>query len=353
MANIRDVAKHAQVSITTVSRVLKDDGAYSISNETRQKVINAIDYLNYKPKQWSKCSGKEKPTRIRVGCILNAKSRLTDNFYMSILAHFEEELREEGGELVFIKSVEEITSNKITLRNQLKLVNRMLIMECLEDDILQEIKTNVEYIIGVDIDDYRIDRIGYDRFKASVIATQHLINCGHRCIAFIGGSELGFSTDETMNNLQEAKKTPIVDWRYMGYYHTLSMNGITYLPELVKNSNWDRDKCEENVSELLSLQKPPTAIIGASDYMAISAISKCCKLGFYVPNDISIIGISDIEEARYSNPPLTTVNVSTIDIGVTSARLLSSEMVKTGIPKTINVPLKLIKRDSVKVVKPI
>ena len=115
------------------------------------------------------------------------------------------------------------------------------------------------------------------------------------------------------------------------------------------DSKWHRDTCFDETVKLLQYDNKPTAIFVASDHMAIAAISAIHSLGLNVPEDISVIAISDITESAYLTPPLTTISIPQKDMGKLATEILLQRINgDTTLKKQIFVPCKLIVRNSVK-----
>lgn len=345
MSTIRDVAKLAGVSIATVSRVLNHDEKFQTSSTTKQKVWGAAQALDYSSEKTKHPSAGSPPSvlsgkHLRVGCVLNRSPlKYIDSFYMSLLSNFENELNRLGGILLFTKTPMELELQRDEMASLYKNIGSIVMMEYLSSEMMAEISSQVPYVLGLDIESPDIDTITYDRVEATMIATEHLLQMGHRRIAYIGGNERQW-------NLSQSDYTGL--WsnkRFWGYRYSLLYHQLPFDPDLVKNCHWDSEYCSRQIKELLALPQPPTAILCASDTLAITAISVCGELGYSVPLDISIIGINDNDGAKYSNPPLTTVRIPQDTLGVLAARILAFP--QDGYPHKQLVPLTLVERKSV------
>ena len=227
MATIREVAKLAGVSTATVSRVLNNDSTYKMTDETKQRVLDAVSALNYElPAAASKQTAPLR-TNIKVGCILKlTKRKFDDPYFMSILSAAEDRLRRKGYELAFMR-----TSGELEDRAQLQAlfqspVSGIILMDDLEDEIYQYIHKQVPHIVGISTNHKDIDNIGYDRFRIAYEGTKYLIDKGHTRIGFIGSGGVtkdiknsqryrGFQTAMHCSNL------PINEnWVMLIEYHT-------------------------------------------------------------------------------------------------------------------------------------
>ena len=163
----------------------------------------------------------------------------------------------------------------------------------------------------------------------------HLIKSGHKKIAYIGSN----INHDDLKNIG----------RFEAYTRTMNHYGLDINQNWIINSKWHRDTCFKETIKMLSSDDRPTAIFVASDHMAIAAISAINSLGLSVPDDISIIAISDIAESAYINPPLTTVSIPQKDIGKLATEVLLQRISgDTTITKKVVVPCKLTIRNSVK-----
>jgi DNA-binding LacI/PurR family transcriptional regulator len=341
MATIRDVAKMANVSTATVSRILNADKTYKVTNETRDRVWQAVKELNYVRNHSGKDSSRQNETRsssvinkVKIGCVLCVtREKYTDPYFMSILSGAEAKLIENGYSLSVIRTNSEL-QDPTTLFNTLsESLTGLIVMETLSDEIYGQIKDNIPFIVGIDTRHQDIDNVCYDRFAAAENAVQHLISKGHRRIAFIGGTDRSTSI----------RKEP----RYKGYLGVLEDNDITEDLSIVKNCEWDSKLCYSQTIELLNVPDRPTAIFGASDSMAMIAINAIYEQGLKVPDDIAVIGLSNIEMSKYSNPPLSTIDVPKTQLGEIAAEILISRIKgDTSLPKKIILPTSLIVRNS-------
>lgn len=336
MSTIREVAKYANVSIATVSRVLNNDNKYKMTDETRKRVLDAVKQLNYVPVTVE----RKKPSRtgnipnIKIGCILRVtKKGYNDPYYMSILAGAEKELRKAGIDLAFIKSAPVLQDKSLLASAFSDPLDGLILMDPLGDNIYQYIKKCVPHIVGIDTLRNDIDDVGYDHYQNGIRATEFLIERGYKEIGFIGGS--GESGD-----IKDSQ-------RYQGYIVAMHKAGLLIHEEWVIDCKWNEDECIEKIDQLCKNNHYPAAFFAASDLMAMAAMKSFYTNGVSVPERVAVIGMSDIEMSQYSNPPLTTFHVPKEEIGKVAANLLLSRIrgYKT-LPQKIILPTTLVKRDS-------
>lgn len=340
MATIRDVAKMANVSTATVSRILNADKTYKVTNETRERVWQAVKTLNYVRNQGGKESVNKVDiknstvNKVKIGCILCVtREKYTDPYFMSILSGVESKLIENGYSLSVIRTKNELQDPTVLFNTLSESLTGLIVMETLSDDIYSQLKDKVEFIVGIDTKHQDIDNVCYDRFAAAEKAVQHLIDKGHRRIGFIGG----------IDGIDPLRK----EQRYRGYLSVLEDNNIKEDLNIVKNCEWDSKLCYSKTIEIINEPDRPTAIFAASDLMAMIAVNAIYEQGLKVPDDIAVIGLSNIDMSKYSNPPLSTIDVPKTQMGEIAAEILISHIKgERSLPKKIILPTNLIARNS-------
>lgn len=339
MSTIRDVAKLADVSTATVSRVINNDTKYKITDETREKVWQAVTQLNYKisssPKR--KVSLKEQSdnkTHTKIGCVLSVtKDKYNDPYFMSILSGVEERLLGAGYSIAFIRTGIELNDSKILFNTFSEPITGLILMESLNNETYEYIREQVKYIVGIDTEREDIDNVGYDHYHVASMAVGHLIEKGHTQIGYIGGRGL-------KGNLKDSR-------RYRGYFATMHAAGLSVNPDWVIDCMWDETVCIEQINRLCQTNHYPTAFFVGSDLMAMAALNGLYNNGISVPNEVAVIGLSNIEVSKYSNPPLSTIEVPTKEIGMVAVDHLLDRMNGNRLlPKKIILPTRLVVRSS-------
>lgn len=335
MSTIRDIAKLANVSVASVSRALNNDTKYKMTSETYNRIVDAASQLNYKLDQPFKSKGKSGiNSNIKIGCILSViKDKYNDPYFMSILSGVESRLLSKGLELSFLRTGIELIDSK-TLETTIKEdISGLILMETLNCDTYNKIKKHVPNIVGIDTKRTDIDNIGYDHYDIATMAVDHLIKKGHSDIGFIGGS----GNDKDIRN----------SLRYRGYLSAMHISNLKVNPNWVMDCRWDEKKCIELIKELYKSNVQPTAIFVASDLMAMAALSALYEIGIKVPDQVAIIGLSNIEISKYSNPPLTTMEVPTKEIGFAAVDMLLSRINGDDLPpRKVTFPTSLVLRSS-------
>jgi len=333
---IKDVAKKAGVSIATVSLVLHNNKR--ISNVTRNKVLKAIKELNYHPSRSAK--GLVTKTTGNIGFVLTEDHFLrTEPFYTRIFLGTEFVTRGNDYYVLLATIKRDFDENDQMPRFILeKNVDGVIVAGKVPLTFLSQLYKYKIPIVFVDFypphGEYNVVLI--DNIKGGYLATKHLIELGHREIAFIGG-------DITH---------PSITDRLIGYKQALESSGI---PVNQKNIITDEDYPARSngynaAKRLLSSNKNITAIFACNDAMAMGIMQYCSENNIRIPDDISIVGFDDVEADVSLSPQLTTIRVPKTELGIEAMNLMvnilnEKEKLQT---KKILVPVELIIRNSTK-----
>lgn len=334
MANIRDVASLSGVSIASISRVLNHDPNYKVRKETVDKIYAAVKALNYTPSPaYQNKAGKSKAGNI--ACITNhTTEQQIDSYYNKISLGLKDELLKHNFYMEYQTSQYQISDEFLSLIKN-KHFKGIILMAKPEKEVFQIIQENTKNIVCLTSAIQQYDNIRYNTFEACYMAMQYLISKGHKNIAFIGNT----STHAVASRFG----------RFDAYLSVLRQHHLPIKQEWILNCHWEKQLCYEMTTTLLQSNDRPSAIFASSDHMAIACVSAIINMGLKVPDDISIIGISDIEEAKYLVPPLTTISVPQYEIGRIAANMLLARINGDDTPaKQVFVPIKLIERKSVK-----
>ena len=210
----------------------------------------------------------------------------------------------------------------------------LIMMRPLSEALFTRLHSLIPHIVGIDTGHMPIDNIEYDHLRVSRMAVEYLYQKGHRKIGFIGGSVGGAPLKKSR--------------RYRSYLETMADLGLEVRPEWVLNCEWDDQRCIRLVEQVYREHELPTAFYAASDLMAMAALRALYQLGVPVPGRVAVIGMSNIEMSQYANPPLTTIDVPAVEMGITAARVIAQRIRgDDSLPKRILLPSTLIERDSV------
>ena len=303
MSTIREVAKQAQVSITTVSRILSNDPAFHASEHTRQRVMQAVRALNY---QYA-----ARRNQIHIGCIMSLTYSYSDPYFNDILNGIQSFCSGHNAFISLIVSYTQFHEMKDGLEKQLSELDGLIITDLPEGrlDFISRINQKLVFIDNY-INGYC--NVGYNEIFANQLVMDHLIACGYRKIAYIGGPADYYGFDSSA--------------RMMVYRETLRKNNIPFDPELIYDCNWDHQLCARQTQELLSKRPDTQVIFAGSDSLAIVILSQLSDLGLRCPDDIGVVGFNDIDLASSFSPPLTTVRLPSVAMGETAAKILVEQI---------------------------
>ncbi len=289
MITIRDVAKKANVSISTVSHVIND--THYVKHETKEKVLQAIHDLNYIPNNIAKSLRSGKTNTF--GMIVPDNS----NPYFAELSNIVEEIGYKNGFSVFLCNSnwdDDKEDNYIKLLINKKVDGILLISSHKQNNRLINLSVSEIPIILSDCnipDKEAIDHVVIDNYHGGYQATRHLILLNHKRIACITGpNQLSPSADRTK-----------------GYLKAHQDFGIKNDKSLVIKGDFLYQGGLEAMEKLLGFSDPPTAVFACNDMMALGALKAINSAGLKVPNQISIVGYDDIYLAAAFTPSLTTV----------------------------------------------
>ncbi|WP_420645174.1 LacI family DNA-binding transcriptional regulator [Candidatus Leptofilum sp.] len=329
MANttIRDVAKKAGVGVGTVSRVINRNPA--VRESTRQKVLAAIEELEFTPSPIARRLSLGKTMTVAVIAPFFVRPSYVERF--------------RGLDTVFAESdydfvlynVETIERRDYCFKELARSdkVDGLLIMSLVpQNNVVRRFQNAGIPTVLVDAAHPELSHIIIDDFEGGYNATKHLINLGHRYIAYISDH-----MHESPFNFQ-----PVID-RYRGYRQALADADIPYKPEYHRQGELSREVAKTMTIELLQLPEPPTAVFAYSDTQAFGALRAARELNIAVPEQLSIIGYDDIEIAEYLH--LTTIRQELYDSGKLGAQMLLKVINNpTAEPDTILLPTTLIER---------
>ncbi len=330
---IKDVAKKSGVSIATVSLVLH--GNPRISSETRKRVLKAVEELDYQPSMLAR--GLVMRQTGNIGFVLTEDHFLrTEPFYTRIFLGTEFGARD-SNHFVLLATIPTDFSESdflprfITQKN----VDGLIIAGKVPDAFLEKVARY--HLPTVFVDFYPAEgehsAILMDNIRGGMLATEHLIQLGHRDIAFLAGD----------------MAHPSIRERYLGYHSALQQHGISPNPELeiIDEKKTGKESGYHAVCTLLNKGVKFSALFACNDAMAIGAMECLKKQGFKIPEQISVVGFDDIESDAFQDPPLTTVSVPKYDMGIEAIKLVR-EMIEQNLKKNkkIIVPVELIVRKS-------
>lgn len=303
---IRDVAKAAGVSVATVSRVLNNTGP--ASDEARRKILKAAEVLRYVPHGGARSLITSHTST--VGVLL---PDMHGEFFSEVIRGVDRTAREAGYHLLVSSSHSEKSGVEATLRATRGRVDGLIVMTPEADEALLQATLPDSLpivLLNCASEGMPYDSIGTDNYGGATAMVRHLLDTGHRRIAFIGGPERN----------EDARE------RRRGYREALLAAGVPWEPELEIPGDFSEAAGFEAGARILKLDPRPTAVFAANDSMAIGVISAFREAGIVVPEDIALAGFDDIPISRYVAPPLTSVHVAIEQMGARAMQMLLEAM---------------------------
>lgn len=336
-ATIYDIAKYAKTSTATVSRVLSNSD-YPVSDELKQRVLDAAKKLNYTPNLVGRQLKTKKTSDIAV-IIPN----ISNPFYPSIVLGVEDVAREKGYNVLLCDSYRNPQLETAYLQSMVEKQVKGIIISSISQNnkkFMQLVEKDLN-IVAFDQDvTFPCNKITFDFEEGGFLAVEHLIMLGHKKIALIGAP------------INRPSRKSIYD----GYLRALKKYNIKFnkeyviLNELEKefhNEIYEYKNGIELAKRFLQLDDRPTAIFAINDLTAIGVIQGLKSHGVRVPEDISVVGFDNIFISEMVQPALTTVAQPQYEMGKLAANLLFESLSnKRGKHLEIRLKPSLIIRDS-------
>ncbi|RMH54253.1 MAG: LacI family transcriptional regulator [Bacteroidetes bacterium] len=325
---IRDVARRAQVSISTVSRVLND--TCRVSEEKRRRVLEAAEQLGYRPNPVAR-SLLTKET----GALGVVVPFVFGEFFAELLNGIDAAAQERAFCLTISTSHRHEHELRAALQSLHKRVDGVLLMtpEMPGEQAVAHLPEDVPVVFlntRLSGDGYAV--VNFDNAGGFRALTRHLIALGHRRIAVITGPEAAFDAAE----------------RLRGYRMALEEAGMAFDPAWLIPGDYSQRAGYEAVQTLLAWPERPTAILASNDQMAFGALSALREAGLRVPEDVSLAGFDDVPSARYTVPSLTSARVPIRDLGARAVQCLVDHIQAETppAPRSLVLPVDLVVRDS-------
>lgn len=336
-ATIKDVAKKAGVSVSTVSRALNN---YSdISESTRETILRVAEDLGYKPNVIARSLSSNR--HFRLGMLVEdyESAGLLNPLTFEIIMGFKNAAARQDYEVILLSTTSDMQKSQDLSRLYAdKQIDGAFIMGLKMTDEYYKQLSSIKFpcvLQDINIQNPMACCVGVDNVKGAFLAVDHLIKYGHRKIGFINGHKDAFVSYERLD----------------GYYLALSRNGIQIDRNLIINGDFSDKIAEASVGELIEKNEDMTAVFCSSDLMAMGAINGLNNLGFSVPDDISVVGFDDVYMAEYMTPKLTTIHQNRGKIGETAANILINMVAGQAMGRVLIEP-ELVIRESTKNILP-
>jgi DNA-binding LacI/PurR family transcriptional regulator len=301
---MREVAQLAGVSVQTVSHVVNQTG--SISSQTRRRVQQVIETLHYRPHPIAR-SMRTRETRLIGLLVLD----ITNPVLSHIASEIEAAAHASGYRVLLYNARHDARLEQQSLESFAeRLVDGLIIVNAVDQNRTFEwLKKGAIATVLVDcLATASLPSVAMDNQQGAYLATKHLIELGHKDIAHLPGAL----------SLEVARQ------RLAGYRQALKDFKLAKREWVMTpvNDLWDYGAGYLSTQQLLKRKKRPSAIFAAGDQMAIGVYRALAEEGLKIPEDMSVVGFDDIEAARYTTPPLTTVRQPLKDIASQAFGLL-------------------------------
>lgn len=302
----QDVADRAGVSRTTVSLVLNDVQGIQISDETRRRVLEAAQFLDYVPEAAAQALASRRVGIIGLILTRSPHHIASDTFLTQILDGLVEVVHEQGMRLLIdILETHNQKETYLHLIRSKRIDGLILSGPRFDDAALKSLEADgFPTVLMGSLPESGFYSVDVDNFKAAKEAVKHLIDLGHKRIACITNAATSYTAAAE---------------RLRGYRRALEVAGLPYDPALVRQGDFDPESGYQQMKNLLQnkVERNGTfsAAFIASDVVAFGAKAAIRERNLRVPEDIALVGFDDVPFARYTDPPLTTVRLPAHDLG--------------------------------------
>ena len=329
MATIKDVAKIAGVSTATVSRVINSPD--QVKPGTRERVNRAMAICRYQYNALARGFVTKKTSTI--GLIMPT---ISNPVFAESTRGIQDVAGLEGFHVILGNSYYDgdKEAKLIEVLRERQVEGLIITGTNMKADILKRLLADGFPFVMLYSTVRRgpMSAVGVDNYLGGYLATEHLMGLGHRRIAMLAGS---FTISDRSFH------------RWHGYKKCLKDGGISYTPDLLRQTAFGLDNVKTCVQDLLAIPDPPTAVFCSNDMVALSAVEGARETGLRVPEDLSVIGFDDMPLSSYVYPRLTTIAQPAYRMGRRAAEiLLALARNETCKPVQEMLDVRLVVRDS-------
>jgi DNA-binding LacI/PurR family transcriptional regulator len=306
---IKDLARHLNISVATVSRAMRD--MPEIKAETRDAVLKLAKEWDYQPNLLATNLVKSRTKTI--GVIV---PDLAYHFFASVIKGIEEEAIARGYSLLLTQTSElyerELTNVQNLSRGQVEGFIVSISQETTDFEHLKRLQRKGIPLVFFDrdADEINVPKVMVDNVGAAYEATKHLIENGSKRIAFLAGP-----SNVTVSNLRQS-----------GYEKAIQDSGLILDESLVVHGNYNLEQAIELTNELFELKNPPDGLVVVSDRLALGAIAALRKKNIRIPEDVAIVSFNDEPICSIVTPTLSSVAQPTFEMGKMAITLLINQI---------------------------
>jgi len=330
-ATIKDVAKAAKVSYSTVSRVLTGDSR--ISEPTRNKVQRAMEQLGYHPNAIARSLVRRKSNTI--GLVLSRSPRLVMSipFFPEIIGGITEYATSQKYHVLLISSAsrEDEFAQVFQLLRHKQVEGVIYLTSHMQDELIDALcEEGSPFVVIGRVPGSAAPSVNNDNIAAAEMAVSHLLDQGYTRIAFVGGSPDLVVTRDRME----------------GYANALTRRSIAVLSDLVACMESTTEAGFAAAERLLALPDRPQAVFAMDDTLAAGVLRSARRRELRVPDELAVVGFNDDPVSSLIDPPLTTVRIPIFEMGQQAARMLIDFIHQGVSPHSVVMPAELIVRQS-------
>ncbi|NGY77622.1 LacI family transcriptional regulator [Bacillus megaterium] len=326
MVTIRDVAKEAGVSVSTVSRVLNSTGY--VKEDTRVRVMNTIQKLNYSPNEVAR-SLYTRESRL-IGLLL---PDITNPFFPQLARGIEDEVHSHGFRLILGNSDEQLEKELTYLQTFTQ--NHVVGMITATTSLAQKLYEGLTFpVVFLDRSSDQYPSVYADGFEGGKLAAEEIIKRGSKRITLIKGPV----------NVKPAQE------RFQGSLSVLSQSDADFY--VLNTNSLAFDDAQKWAKEIFQKYPETDGIIASNDIVAAAVLHEAFRLEKSVPDDLQVIGFDDIPQSRFSFPALSTIRQPAYEMGKQAACLLMKCIKKEPlIQKQVQLPVTFIERNTTRKVE--
>ena len=318
----KDVADRMGISVSTIYKAF--NGAEDINKETRAAILETSAEMGY--------TGRPRQAFSKRVCVFmgHMEAPHVTYYLYEVMIAFKQVAENYGYEVV-IHSLDEDASLSYNRMMEQGHFEGSLVLGPNDSSAFFSQLGQISYPTVL-VDNYfeskMVSCVTSDNLSGMEMVVSHLIKLGHKRIGFINGEPLSLTSRE----------------RFAGYLNAITLGGLTYDPQLVANGDFSEHSggvCAEKL-----LEKNVTALVCASDLMAIGAIRRLKALGLQIPRDVSVTGFDDIRIATYISPALTTVRINIKDVGYSAFMCLKDLIEYKKASRVVEAPRLMVRESS-------